>query len=522
MSKRISAVRRLVNFIALGLVFVVGGISLDMKLTASEAPETRPLGVGPLMGLSGGPPVGGISDSAPVGSQPGSGSAVSQPTSAPAVSQLTSAAVINLPSSTSVASQSGNSRWVSQHGSTAMVGIRGGGPLMRMGGGSVAGLSGGPEMFPVGLYCVDPDPAMPYTVNVTQEFPDIAAAGFNLIQAYMFEGDHSGPSATIADAREYLDAADRFGLKVLMGIVYACVVNRDLECIRETVSALKDHPALFGWELFDEPDTPWQAPAISPETLILAYNTIKQIDPIHPVTIASFLQINESYPYMNGFDIFMSGYLPFPNEPPTTPVMPFSDAAAHVLAPRSKAVIAHVLVYNIANDSLIWPPEWPQSLGRYPTREEIRFTSYYAILRGAKGIFFNCYRFDYGEGGFDRDDVSRMHNPSQWAVISSVSSELRSMVPIFLEPTQDLQSAGISIMGATPVEMMIKQHQGRTYLLTANPSTEPVELPIRLSAERFPNPTITLLPEGRTIPSQDRSFNAQWGAYDVRVYEIAD
>lgn len=176
--------------------------------------------------------------------------------------------------------------------------------------------------------------------------PDVAAAGFNVIQSYQFEGDLNGPANTIEDARSYLDAAYKSGLKVLMRVPQECVSKRNLPCIKKRVSALKDHRALFGWQLYDEPDTPAydlhgkeQGPAVPPKNLVEAYKTIKQ-------------------------------------------------------------------------------------------------------------------------------------------------------------------------------------HQGRTYLLTVNPSRGPVQLQIRFALDRFPNPRITLLPEGQRIPFQSGSFNAQWSPYDVRIYEI--
>jgi len=87
-------------------------------------------------------------------------------------------------------------------------------------------------------------------------------------------------------------------------------------------------------------------------------------------------------------------------------------------------------------------------------------------------------------------------------------------------------SARVAIMDESqiqmerPVEMVIKQYDGRTYLLTVNPSA-PVQRQIRLDRDRFPNPTITLLPERQSIPFQNGSFDAKWGPYDVRIYEIA-
>ncbi len=389
--------------------------------------------------------------------------------------------------------------------------------------------------FPIGLYAVNS--FSPYSNDVTREFPDISAAGFNLIQSYQFEGDIEGDNAgsanTNEDARAYLDAAHKSGLKVLMGIPQQCVLEGNLAYIRERVLALKDHPALFGWQLYDEPDVPGydlqgkeQAPPLPPENLIAAYKAIKELDPTHPVSIASFLEIDEKYPYLNGFDIFLGDYMNIPVESPTANIAPYVPSAARVLTPLGKSVMPTIQVYNVAKDALITSSGETEdgreiiSQGRYPTREEIRFMAYYAILRGAKGVFFNCYRFDYGEE-IPGDDISRKANPSQWKAVSSVASELKSMTPILLAPTQEPEKAGVAIAGGSIVEMMVKQHQEKTYLFAVNPSPDPVYIQFILN--QFPNPKITLLPEGQRIPfkSESGTFNVQFSPYEVCIYEIA-
>ncbi len=389
--------------------------------------------------------------------------------------------------------------------------------------------------FPIGLYAVNS--SSPYSNNVTKEFPEIAAAGFNLIQSYQFEGDIEGDNAgsanTNEDARAYLDAAHKSGLKVLMGIPQECVWEKTPACIKKRVSALKDHPALFGWQLYDEPDAPGydlhgkeQVPPLPPENLIAAYKAIKELDPTHPVSIASFLEIDEKYPYLNGFDIFLGDYMNIPVESPTANIAPYVPSAARVLTPLGKSVMPTVQVYNLAKDALITSGganESGQQIiaeGRYPTREEIRFMAYYAILRGAKGIFFNCYRFDYGEE-VPGDDISPKANPKQWQAVSSVASELKSMIPILLAPAREPEKADVAIAGGAMVEMMVKQHQEKTYLFAVNPSPDPVYIQFVLG--QFHNPKITLLPEGQRIPfkSESGTFNVQFSPYEVRIYEIA-
>ncbi|MBI3292167.1 MAG: hypothetical protein HYZ73_05085 [Elusimicrobia bacterium] len=390
------------------------------------------------------------------------------------------------------------------------------------------------QFFPIGLYAVD---AAPDTDDITKEFPDIAAGGFNLIQSYKFEedieGDNDEDNAPENEkARKFLDAAHKFGLKAFMGIPQGCILKRNLECIKQRVSALKDHRALFGWMLYDEPDTPKYDPYTKkegpppalPNTLRQAYKAIKQLDPAHPVSVASYQEIDERYPYLDSFDILLSDYFNIPIEPPTAGIVPYVEAAARVLKPRGKSVIATIQVYNLAKDALVTKggdTEEGQevlSRGRYPTREEIRFMSYYAILKGSEGVIFNCYRYDYGPG-VPGDDISPKKNPSQWRAVTSVSKELKEMVPILLAPAQEAKKAGVTIKG--PIEMMVKQHQGKTYLLTMNPSPEPVSLQIRLAPDRFPNPTVTLLPQRQRISLQSGSLDTQWSPYEVRIYEIA-
>ncbi len=380
------------------------------------------------------------------------------------------------------------------------------------------GAQDSPPFFPVGLYCVE-DP---------RDFREIAQAGFNLVQAYRFEGR---ATATDEEAKAYLDAAQRAGLRVLMGIQQEAVQNQDLAIIEQRVRALQGHPALFGWQLYDEPENPayGRGQPLPPEHLLRAYHAIKRLDAIHPVTTAPNAAIDDQYEYLNAADTMLLQYSALPPglyEYPWDSLEHLRDAhrsSFSTLASKGKPFIFVVQAYNLANDPDMWPfvPNHPpKSRGRYPTKEEMRFIAYSGIVHGAKGVIFNCYRFKNADGS-TADDISRRANPAQWAAVSSVSAELTSMVPILLAPSQERQRAGVTLRGDAQVEMLIKQHQGKTYLLTANPSPRPVRLQIQVARDRFPSPTITLLPQKQRIPLQDGSIDAHWSPYEVRIYEIA-
>lgn len=381
------------------------------------------------------------------------------------------------------------------------------------------------QFFPIGLYDVD-DPS---------DFSEIAAAGFNVVQSYKFEGMPPWGN-TDAEAIKYLDAAHKAGLKVLVGMAQEAVQipgspdKQDLAFIKQRVRAIKDHPALWAYSLFDEPESTGYGrdEPVRPTNFNNAYNAIKQVDTVHPVLTPPNGAIDGTYPYL-GVDIMILQYLVLPPGSYPAPWDKLENlreahrSSFETLASKRKPFILTVQVYNLANDPDMWPGILaynPEAVGRYPTREEMRFIAYNGIILGAKGILFVSYK-TYDDDGETLEDISRQKNPSQWRAVSSVTSELKSISPILLAPTKDPESTGISIAGANLVEIMVKEYRGKTYLFTVNPSEDSVVIRFVLDQDRFPNPTVNLLPEKKNIPLQDGLLVDTWEAYDVHIYEIA-
>ncbi len=377
-----------------------------------------------------------------------------------------------------------------------------------------------PRFFPIGMYSVDDE----------GDFKEIADAGFNLVQSYRFEGE----TASDAEVLAYLDAADKFGLRVLLGIPQEAVERRDVCLIRKRVATFMDHPALYGWQLFDEPESGasyGREGPLPPKDLIEAYRAIKSVDSSHPVSIACSGTLDE-YEYLEGADTIMLQYNAIPPDVFEAPwdslshMGDFMNPAIDIAARNNKGLMLALTGYNVANDYYIWPKERRGEKGQYPTQEEMRFVAYYSIVRGVSDLIFSCYRFDYGEGpdgeALGGDDISHKANPKQWHAISAVASELKSMIPIFSAPSQKPGDAGVTITGTgnVTVEMMIKEYQGKTYLITVNPAEFCVQAQIRLAPDRFPDPSITLLPESLPISSKQGAFDVHWKPYEVRIYEV--
>ena len=75
-----------------------------------------------------------------------------------------------------------------------------------------------------------------------------AAAGFTVVHSYDFEKDSAeSPAQFIARARTYLDAAERHGLRVALGLPRNWVHERRKGDLRDAIRGLREHPALLAW-----------------------------------------------------------------------------------------------------------------------------------------------------------------------------------------------------------------------------------------------------------------------------------
>ncbi|MBQ7032720.1 MAG: S-layer homology domain-containing protein [Clostridia bacterium] len=102
------------------------------------------------------------------------------------------------------------------------------------------------------------------------------AAGVNVIQ---------GGGASLQTGKAYLDLAQANGMYatlILYSGMQAAGTAGKIENTIEMVKGLKDHPALFGYLVMDEPYLHMSDPY---PDLVNAYKIIRDIDPVHPVII---------------------------------------------------------------------------------------------------------------------------------------------------------------------------------------------------------------------------------------------
>ncbi|MFQ6066722.1 MAG: hypothetical protein ACE5K3_05540 [bacterium] len=123
-------------------------------------------------------------------------------------------------------------------------------------------------------------------------YSEVKDAGFNIIHTYQ---------TLHLDLRSFLDDCVKYGLKAVITVPYEEPILGDY------VNKWKDHPGLFGWYTFDEPDLRHQSKAFQ-ETV---YNSIKKYDKEHPVMIAYGDGDWGNYFTEDAFDILMVVAYPY-------------------------------------------------------------------------------------------------------------------------------------------------------------------------------------------------------------------
>ena len=123
-------------------------------------------------------------------------------------------------------------------------------------------------------------------------YREVKEAGFNIIHTYQ---------ALHLDLKSFLDNCVKYGLKALITVPYK------EPALGNYVKRWKDHPGLFGWYTFDEPDLRHQSKTFQGTV----YKSIKKHDKEHPVMIAHGDGDWGDYFTEEAFDILMVVAYPY-------------------------------------------------------------------------------------------------------------------------------------------------------------------------------------------------------------------
>lgn len=299
----------------------------------------------------------------------------------------------------------------------------------------------GLPQVPVGFYCYSP-------VQPTLAEEEICN-GFTMMSPYqrLYEN-------RFVERKAYMDRCADLGMKVHYNLCSVAggggagswKMNKPrpelLRLLKNEVEAFKDHPALLAWYIADEPALHNE----DPEWLKEVYNTIKSIDPYHPISMV-FMRTSAAEKYADAMDIVMCDPYPVPREP--------IETVGQVVSR-----LYHQFQYR--------KPLWivPQMFGgsewwhREPTPAEVRRMTYDAVFHGATGI---QYFVRHGHASFPK-------SPQTWDAASRIAFEMQEVTPFFASA----DSSWIAPTSHPDVKLRMWSMSGRTLILALSTSPDPI------------------------------------------------
>jgi hypothetical protein len=233
----------------------------------------------------------------------------------------------------------------------------------------------------------EPPPPPPFKFGWWDSFSTnsaaaIAAEGASIALAYSADY-YSTPGDGPATTQAWLDSAHAAGLKVISGVPYEYVRDKDTAALQTFMNQFKDHPAVVGWFISDEPTDGYHDEAL------LAYNTIKALSS-HPVSIVFCYTDNKPNAFADSYNTLLFDRYPCRTGDSEFDYARFQEFKSFLDWGGSKATelgkpwMAVLQAFGGWSDTLEF---------RLPTSDEARFMTYYAIEAGASGaLFYPRYR----------------------------------------------------------------------------------------------------------------------------------
>jgi hypothetical protein len=340
------------------------------------------------------------------------------------------------------------------------------------------------SFFPFGFYCYSP-------VSPTIAEEEIVK-GFNMMSPY--QKIHPG---TLDERKAYMDRCAEIGMKVhynLLSVSASTGPKADTipeeEKNRRLVAEIKafmDHPALLAWYISDEPN----GFNIDPKVLESIYETVKSIDPWHPVSMVFMAPFMASRKYSAAFDIVMADPYPVP----TLPISMVSDLGNQLNSEFRGKQPQWMVVQAFGGG------EWWE---REPTIQEIRSMTWQSVISGATGIqYFIRWGFNY----FPKSAAT-------WAECGRISLEIAELTPWLLSDEDPLPVSS----GSSNIIVTSKLYKGKLAIMAVNKKNEPVNSSISIRGLYSGKATVVF--ENRTLSFSGGVINDQIAPFGSQVYMI--
>ena len=337
-----------------------------------------------------------------------------------------------------------------------------------------------------------------------EQMAKIKQAGFDTVHMYTFEG-----SKNDAGAREYLDACQRHDLRAFIGFdrgnhTGSGLVQGNLDHVAKRIGALRDHPALLAWYLFDEPDLGHQY--VPPDRLRALYEFIKALDPHHPV-IVTFANDNAVARYPTAYDVHW------------TQVYGGTDYVrsrieTHRPALGETPLQAILTCYDRRQSAAMKAGEAPDEAAFAHKPEKLRADVWMALALRSSGLAW----WWMGDGG--KQWLTAADVPTAWEALTDAISEVREVEPLLTEEGDELRVELTTEPEDANVAARARRVGDTALVIVVSAETER-SVRYSLQARRMPDAnTARLMWEGREVEVVDGTIEGELAPWGRHVYEV--
>jgi hypothetical protein len=340
--------------------------------------------------------------------------------------------------------------------------------------------------FPFGFYCYSPVyPSLP---------EEEVVKGFNVISPYQKISNE-----TLNERKAYMDRCAELGMKVnynLLSVSGGGGVGSKIEGLSDgdkrerlisEIKTFRDHPALLGWYISDEPN----GTSVTPEKLEEIYRIVKENDPWHPVSIVFMAPFLAAKKYSTALDIVMADPYPVPDRSVTV-----AGEVADQLRNEFRGKIPFWIVPQAFGGGELW--------SREPTIQEIRSMTWQSIINGATGIQY-----------FVRQGLNYFPKSSaMWSECGRMSIEVAELTPWLLSEEESLPVESYS----KNVLVSSRLHNGQLIIMAANKINEPAITSFRVTGAY--NGKARVLFENRFVPIKGGIITDQLSPFGSQVYLV--
>jgi hypothetical protein len=316
----------------------------------------------------------------------------------------------------------------------------------------------------------------------------VSSEGIDLLMPYVEKEDK-------VKIQAFLDASKKTPIKILLEIPRPLVESENISGVKEFIRTYKNHPSVYGWYLYDEPEIKEPIP-LSPNLLKNVYKAIKEEDNSKPVALV-FADIEKIEPYADAMDILM-----WDRYPCEEGVAEFQWVSSYRNA--LKKVISLASVNNKKFWNVLQAHGDNQLNKRLPTKLEFRYMFYLSVLTGANGLLFWIYYLSL---------------PS-WneSVLYPTTKEFRDYIPAIVRG-EDLSNPVQVNNSDIEVKLFPIPNTKKHLMIAVNHNPTQINFTVKLT-QSLAGKIVTFNKETITNLSTEASFSTVLNPYEVKLYKI--